>query len=88
MIRASRTRIRKNDIYIQGLKTAVHNVVGYIDDHAQLKHAVVNKLYPFVKDSTVKNVEIDPDIKKEYDNQKKYLKSSQDSLAKRLEKEE
>jgi hypothetical protein len=41
-----------------------------------------------VKDSTVKNVEVDPDIKKEYVNQRKYLESSYHSLQKRLEKEE
>lgn len=36
----------------------------------------------------MKNVEIDPDIKKEYINQKKYLESSVFSLKKRLEKEQ
>ena len=34
-----------------------------------------------------KNVEIDPDIKKEYENQKRYLENSVNSLKKRLEKE-
>lgn len=36
----------------------------------------------------MKNVEIDPDIKKEYANQKTYLQSSHHSLQKRLEKED
>lgn len=41
-----------------------------------------------MKDNTVKNVEVDPDIKKEYVNQRKYLESSHHSLQKRLEKED
>lgn len=41
-----------------------------------------------MKDNTVKNVEVDPDIKKEYINQRKYLESSHHSLQKRLEKED
>jgi len=49
----------------------------------------VNKnLYPYVKDQEMKNVEIDPDIKKEYENQRRYLENSQQSLKKRLEKEQ
>ena len=36
----------------------------------------------------MKNVEIDPDIKKEYENQKRYLENSKNSLKKRLEKEQ
>ena len=36
----------------------------------------------------MKNVEIDPDIKKEYENQRKYLENSQDSLKKRLAREQ
>ena len=36
----------------------------------------------------MKNVEIDPDIKKEYENQRRYLENSQQSLKKRLEKEQ
>lgn len=36
----------------------------------------------------MKNVEIDPDIQKEYANQKSYLMSSKASLQKRLDKEE
>ena len=44
-------------------------------------------LYVYVKDQEIKNVEIDPDIKKEYENQKRYLENSVNSLKKRLEKE-
>jgi D-ribose pyranose/furanose isomerase RbsD len=52
-----------------------------------LKRAVNENLYPYVKDQEIKNVEIDPDIKKEYENQKRYLENSVNSLKKRLEKE-
>ena len=44
-------------------------------------------LYPLVNPADIKNVEIDPDIKKEYENQKRYLENSVNSLKKRLEKE-
>ena len=51
------------------------------------KKAVNDNLYPYVKDQEMKNVEIDPDIKKEYENQRRYLENSKNSLKKRLEKE-
>ena len=46
-----------------------------------------NHLYKYIQDQGAKNVEVDPDIKKEYENQKKYLKNSVHSLEKRLEME-
>ena len=52
-----------------------------------MKRAVNENLYPYVKEQEIKNVEIDPDIKKEYENQKRYLENSVNSLKKRLEKE-
>jgi hypothetical protein len=36
----------------------------------------------------MKNVEVDPDIKKEYENQRRYLENSKNSLKKRLDKEQ
>lgn len=63
-------------------------MVQYIDDHDQLKKSIQSSLYGYVKDNTPKNVDIDPDIKKEYINQRKYLESSHHSLQKRLEKED
>lgn len=88
VIKSFRNRIRKNDLDIQSFKNKVYSVVQYIDDHDQLKRAVHRELYPLVLGSQIKNVEIDPDIKKEYVNQKKYLESSHHSLQKRLEKED
>mgnify|MGYP007047532782 FL=1 len=70
----------------KGFKNAIYWVVQYIDDFDQLKWAVNKNLYPYVKDQEMKNVEIDPDIKKEYENQRKYLENSQASLKKRRER--
>ena len=88
LIKKNRSKIRSNDIFIKGFKNAVYWVVQYIDDFDQLKNAVNKNLYPYVKDQEMKNVEIDPDIKKEYENQRKYLENSQDSLKKRLAREQ
>lgn len=87
LIKKNRSKIRSNDIYIKGFKNAVYRVVQFIDDFEQLKRAVNENLYVYVKDQEIKNVEIDPDIKKEYENQKRYLENSVNSLKKRLEKE-
>ena len=87
LIRNNRTKIRSNDIFINGFKNACYWVVQYIDDFDELKKIVNKNLYPYVKDQEMKNVEIDPDIKKEYENQRRYLENSQQSLKKRLEKE-
>lgn len=88
LIKASQTKIRNNNIHIQGFKSAVYRVVQYIDDIDQLKHSVATTLKPYVKGQGQADTEIDPDIKKEYINQKKYLESSHHSLQKRLEKED
>jgi hypothetical protein len=88
LIKKNRSKIRSNDIFIKGFKNAVYWVVQYIDDFDQLKNAVNKNLYPYVKDQEMKNVEIDPDIKKEYENQRKYLENSQNSLKKRLAREQ
>lgn len=87
MIKKNRSKIRGNDTYIKSFKNAVYRTVQFIDDFEQLKRAVNDNLYPYVKDQEIKNVEIDPDIKKEYENQKRYLENSVNSLKKRLEKE-
>lgn len=68
LIMKSRTKIRKNDNEIKDYKNRVYWVVQYIDDFDQLKNAVNQNLYKIVKDKQMKNVDIDPDIKKEYEN--------------------
>lgn len=88
LIKNNRTKIRSNDIFIKSFKNAVYWVVQYIDDFDELKKIVNKNLYPYVKDQEMKNVEIDPDIKKEYENQRRYLENSKNSLKKRLEKEQ
>lgn len=88
LIMKSRTKIRKNDNEIKDYKNRVYWVVQYIDDFDQLKNAVNQNLYKIVKDKQMKNVDIDPDIKKEYENQKRYLENSQNSLKRRLAREQ
>jgi hypothetical protein len=87
MIKNNRAKIRSNEIFIKGFKNDVYWVVQYIDDFDELKRAVSDKLYQYVKSQEMKNVDIDPDIKKGYENQKKYLENSVNSLKKRLDKE-
>jgi hypothetical protein len=68
LIKKNRAKIRRNEIEIKSFKNAVYWVAQYIDDFDQLKRVVNENLYYFVKDQEMKNVEIDPDIKKEYEN--------------------
>jgi len=65
----------------------VYWVVQYIDDFDQLKRAVHNSLYKYVRDCAPKIGEEDPDIIHEFDNQKRFLKNSVETLRRRLEKE-
>jgi len=50
LIKNSRATIRKNEISIQGFKNAVYWVVQHADDYEQLKRAVNNNLYKYVRD--------------------------------------
>ena len=68
LIKKNKAKIRWNDSFVKSFKNAIYWVVQYIDDFDQLKWAVNKNLYPYVKDQEMKNVEIDPDIKKEYEN--------------------
>lgn len=68
LIKKNRSKIRSNDITIKDYKNRVYKVVQFIDDYEQLKRAVNDNLYPLVNPNDIKNVEIDPDIKKEYEN--------------------
>ena len=88
LIKKNRAKRRFNDNQIKQFKNAVYWVVQYIDDFDQLKRVVNDNLYKFVITQEMKNVEIDPDIKKEYENQRRYLENSKNSLKKRLEKEQ
>ena len=87
LIKKNRGKIRSNDITIKDYKNRVYKVVQYIDDFDKLKTAVRDFLFPLVNPNEIKNVDIDPDIKKEYENQKRYLENSVNTLKKRLEKE-
>jgi len=87
VIKRHRDIVRSNESYISGFKNAVYWVVQYTDDYEQLKRVVNNSLYKYIEDQQSKNVEVDPDIRKEYENQRKYLYNSMHSLDKRLEME-
>lgn len=87
LLKNNRAQIRRNETYINGFKNAVYWVVKYIDDFEQLKRAVHNSLYKYVEDKPPKSTTVDPDIKREYENQIKYLTNTVNSLAKRLDKE-
>ena len=87
LIKKSRAKIRSNENLIQGFKTAVHKVSRNIDDFDMLKQQINLHLRQYVEKEAQQDTEIDPDIKKEYENQKQYLESSVHSLKKRLEQE-
>jgi chromosome segregation ATPase len=88
LIKKNNNKIRMNENKIKDYKNRVYWVVQYIDDFDQLKNAVNQNLYKIVKDKEMKNVDIDPDIKKEYENQKRFLENSQNSLKRRLAREQ
>lgn len=87
VIDRNKTKIRSNDNRIKEFKHNILQTVEFIDDYDKLKIAVDKYLHQYIDDKGMKNVEIDPDIKKEYENQKKYLQNSVNSLKKRLDKE-
>lgn len=68
VIKKNRDKIRQNETYIQGFKNAVYFVVQYIDNYDQLKSSISNSLSKYIKDQTMKNVQLDEDIKTEYEN--------------------
>ncbi len=68
VIKANRNKIRNNDTYIQGFKNAVYYVVQYIDNYDQLKRAIEKSMHKYIKDQSMKNVQLDEDIKTEYEN--------------------
>ena len=46
----SNEKLRNNDIIIENFKNACHEVVQFMDDQQQLKAAVNERLYTFVRD--------------------------------------
>ncbi len=68
LIKENRGKIRASDIAIKAFKTDCYKVVQYIDDFEQLKRAVQGHLSKYLEGQEIKNVEIDGDIRKEYDN--------------------
>lgn len=87
IIEKNRNIYRNNETIINNFKNAVYQVVQYMDDHTQLKMVVNKSLSSFIKGTDPKSGEINPNIKEEYENQKKFLENSMHSLKKRLETE-
>ena len=87
VIKQNRNIIRNNNMQINGFKNAVHAVVPHIDTQESLQKAVWTHLGKYIQDQQAKEKNDDPEIKKEYDNQKRYLENSLHSLKKRLESE-
>lgn len=87
-IKQNRLKRMYNDILISKMKTDVYWTVQHIDDFEALQKVVNQRLYKHVRDSDPKNVEVDVDIKKEQENQRRYLENTKASLNKRLEKEQ
>jgi len=88
MIGKNRDEISSNEHNIKKFKNKVYSVVSFIDDYEELKRMVYTTFQEYIKDQGTKNVEIDSDIKKEYENQKRYLENSVTTLKKRHEKEQ
>lgn len=65
----------------------MYAVVQFIDDFEELKRACYKHLHEYIENEGGKNVDIDQEITKEYENQKKYLENSVSTLKKRLEEE-
>jgi hypothetical protein len=87
LIKKNRSKIRANEILIKAFKDEVYNCVQYIDNFLLLQSGVTKLFEKYVKDKDIKSVDIDPDIEKEYENQKKYLENSVNSLKKKLTKD-
>ena len=87
MIKKNRTKIRKNDIMIKSFKDDVYKTVQSIDHFQKLQQSMTQMYEDYVKDKNVKTVEIDPDIQKEYENQRTYLQNSVTSLKKKKNKD-
>jgi cilia- and flagella-associated protein 57 len=87
LIIKNRTAIRKNDILIKSFKDDVYESVQYIDDPNKLQSFTHEMFTKYVKDKGKKTVDINPEIRKEYDNQRKYLENSKHSLDQKLKKD-
>jgi chromosome segregation ATPase len=68
LIKENRRKIRKHDNEIKVYKNSVYHVVQFIDDYEILKREFYEKFKEFTQQSNGRNVDIDPDIKKEYEN--------------------
>ena len=84
--------INKQSAKIGKLQTLVHTIrdgiyesVQYIQDYKRLKESILNVYQRFVR-SDARPQEVDTDIHKEYEQQRKYLENNVSSLKGKLEK--
>ena len=87
LIQKNRTRIRRNDILIKRFKDDVYDTVQHIDKYDELLLKMADIKETHVKEKEIGSQETDPDIKKEYENQKTYLENSVASLKKKKNKD-
>ncbi|CAI2371694.1 unnamed protein product [Moneuplotes crassus] len=87
LIKMNRNTIRTNNILIKSFKDDIYETVQYIDDPLKLQTFTHEMYQKYVKDSSKKAVEINPEIRKEYDNQEKFLMNSKHSLEQKLKKD-
>ena len=87
LIKDNRTKIRKNDINIKSFKDDVYEAVQNIDYFLELQKHTSKMFETYVKDKKLKTVDINPEIQKEYENQRKYLENSKHSLEQKLKKD-
>ena len=86
-IKDNRTKIRKNDILIKSFKDDVYESVQNIDHFLELQKHTNRMFEKYVNDKKLKQVDINPEIQKEYENQRKYLENSKHSLEQKLKKD-
>lgn len=87
LIKDNRTRIGRNDILIKSFKDDVYEAVQNIDYFLELQKHTSKMFESYVKDKKLKTVDINPEIQKEYENQRKYLENSKHSLEQKLKKD-
>lgn len=87
LIKDNRTKIRKNDILIKSFKDDVYESVQNIDYFLELQKHTNSMFEKYVKDKKLKQADMNPEIQKEYENQRKYLENSKHSLESKLKKD-
>jgi WD40 repeat protein len=78
-------KIGKLQTLIQTIKDGIYESVQYIQDYKKLKESILNVYQRYVR-SDARPQEVDTDIHKEYEQQRKYLENNVSSLKAKLDK--